>query len=411
MGDIWSYNISPTMGGNLLLLVCVAIAGAPRADGVPNTELSCRAKSCCNRQSAFSKCSTLGESSTVVFEAFKGWANDASLYSAGTTPCVEASFKANLPAGAGYFSIPGYNQNKGWCKSISAANVPKVRSAHSNRSINTWTVNNDKTYLPLSTYSKSCPNLDATFVKKGEATPDHCYCAKLTFEDPGYCASCDTDGTGKLGAMACTVRVLNYPTQISKTVKSDRSQCRNDDGIRSVGFFSHGTPNKAPGDLPNANNFCMPWTSTDVLTNLIRCRDVDKSKTFNPEGTESICTKGAVIHPHGASVHTGVLVYKRNRCIRGRCTVHKSGICLDLNPSNKFVLQSKSSFTYPNRWAWVNMCKGTDDQFPHSKCPTRGFAIQAVRLLKAHEAAKKVPDLPLCTGRDHLLAQAAINMY
>ena len=130
-------------------------------------------------------------------------------------------------------------------------------------------------------------------MKKGEATPDDCYCAKLAFEDPGYCARCDS--TGKLGGMACTVRVQHYPDQISTlnaVPKDQRSLCRNDDGIRSIGFFSHGTPNTSPDDIPFANNFCMPWTSTDVLTNLIRCRDVSTSVAFNPEGTEFICTKG-----------------------------------------------------------------------------------------------------------------------
>merc|ERR1712166_613974 len=47
-----------------LVLMCAAIAGASLAGRMSNTDLPCRVKSCCNRQSAFEKCPTLGESGT-----------------------------------------------------------------------------------------------------------------------------------------------------------------------------------------------------------------------------------------------------------------------------------------------------------------------------------------------------------
>jgi len=72
-----------------LVLMCAAIAGASLAGRMSNTDLPCRVKSCCNRQSAFEKCPTLGESGADAFTPFKGLPSDISLMSSNTTKCAD----------------------------------------------------------------------------------------------------------------------------------------------------------------------------------------------------------------------------------------------------------------------------------------------------------------------------------
>ena len=78
-----------------------------------------------------------------------GWANNVdTTYSIQTSPCNVATYIASLPQGAGYYSDPGVSG--GWCRTISAANVPAVRAQVGN----SW-VQHDTglTYLPSSNFN------------------------------------------------------------------------------------------------------------------------------------------------------------------------------------------------------------------------------------------------------------------
>ena len=65
---------------------------------------------------------------TYVSEIGAGWPTDGSLYSAGTSHCNIAAFKAGLGPGEGYYYDAGYAG--GWCRSIPAGNVQAVKNAY-----------------------------------------------------------------------------------------------------------------------------------------------------------------------------------------------------------------------------------------------------------------------------------------
>lgn len=85
---------------------------------------------------------------------------------------------------------------------------------------------------------------------------------------------------------------------------------------------------------------------------------------------------GAVVHVHGTSVNSGVLVYKRIRCVAGRCFVMKIGMCL-----------TTSTSPFPNIYG------------SHTDANLKAWAAGAQAALLAAETNSGT-SMPVCTGND-----------
>jgi hypothetical protein len=141
------------------------------------------------------------------------------------------------------------------------------------------------------------------YVPAADSNAGHCNDANAAMEDPAYCARVADTSLDITGALSYSA-AANCP----------------DDGISSKGFLITG--DSATGgdwDVPS----CQGWSGWGGRLSLSKCSILDSGET--------ICTKGAVEHPHATGIGVGILVYKRVRCVAsGRCFVHKAGICLDL---------------------------------------------------------------------------------
>ena len=76
-------------------------------------------------------CFELGSATEVVdyeYNAYNGYAADASYYGAATSPCVLSDFKAALEYGQGYLYDP--LGGVGWCKSIDRDYVANIGQAY-----------------------------------------------------------------------------------------------------------------------------------------------------------------------------------------------------------------------------------------------------------------------------------------
>lgn len=206
-------------------------------------------------------------------------------------------------------------------------------------------------------------------------TPSDCTDpSKNTFlTDPAYCVRCNNPGACVHGALSCPILPSNYFCGPDKTqggtawAASCTATC-NDAGIRSGGYYSHGQAVSWEADL---QQFCTPWPSGDATIGLGRCTSSDDA-TFNTaegNGTVHICTKGDVYHVHQSKASTGLLMYKRMRCVSNKCFVLKAGLCLDLED-------------YPDAvYGGTNILEAT-----HGDTGTKNkWATQAIALLAAHE--------------------------
>jgi hypothetical protein len=142
-------------------------------------------------------------------------------------------------------------------------------------------------------------------VPAADSQPSHCTDPAAVMHDPAYCARIANADLGITGALSYSV-AANCP----------------DDGITSKGFCSAGD------SAANAGASCIPWKSewweTSARLGLSKC-------LLDSATSETVCTKGAVEHPHMTTSGVGILVYKRMRCTpSGKCFVHKAGLCLDL---------------------------------------------------------------------------------
>jgi len=115
----------------------------------------------------------------------------------------------------------------------------------------------------------------------------------------------------------------------------------------------------------------------------------DKQGYCDNSGAPQVCQKQQVLHINHMSRSAGVLVLKRSSCLNGKCSVFKSGLCIDLR---KNVWSSTINDSLGKGVNLVSISHGMLTQ-------AKEFGWQAKASLKKHY--NKLPAKYRCSDHRH----------
>jgi len=122
------------------------------------------------------------------------------------------------------------------------------------------------------------------------------------------------------------------------------------------------------------------------------------NKAYCDKVYPQVCSKQIVVHPEEMSRSAGILIVKRSSCFKGKCSVFKSGLCIDLRRNVWSSGFNEHRFTR----AIVEAKGGMRHQRFY-------FARFATALLKKYN--NKLPARHLCVDGRHLFMYQRKHKY